>query len=199
MVEEILKDYSAAYPFNFMSLRYFNAAGADPEGETGEKHNPETHLIPLVLDAAAGRSKSIKVFGTDYDTEDGSCVRDYIHVTDLAAAHVLALEKLLAGHKSDFINLGTGQGYSVLQVIDTASRITGREIPYEATARRPGDPAVLIASNEKADKGSGLAAAISRIGRHYLLGLEMAPKIMADFIKLNPSAISVPRAQRAVN
>ena len=155
MVEEILKDYSAAYPFNFISLRYFNAAGADPEGETGEKHDPETHLIPLVLDAAAGRSKSIKVFGTDYDTEDGSCVRDYIHVTDLAAAHVLALEKLLAGHKSDFINLGTGQGYSVRQVIDTASRITGREIPYEATARRPGDPAVLIASNEKAAKVLG--------------------------------------------
>ena len=124
MVEEILKDYSAAYPFDFMSLRYFNAAGADPEGETGEKHDPETHLIPLVLDVAKGRSKSIKVFGTDYDTEDGSCIRDYIHVTDLADAHVLALEKLLAGHKSDFINLGTGQGYSVLQVIETASRIT---------------------------------------------------------------------------
>ena len=99
MVEEILKDYSAAYPFDFMSLRYFNAAGADPEGETGENHDPETHLIPLVLDVAKGRSKSIRVFGTDYDTEDGSCIRDYIHVTDLADAHVLALEKLLAGHK----------------------------------------------------------------------------------------------------
>jgi UDP-glucose-4-epimerase GalE len=150
MVEEILKDYSAAYPFDFMSLRYFNAAGADLEGETGENHDPETHLIPLVLDVAKGRSQSIKVFGTDYDTEDGSCIRDYIHVTDLADAHVLALEKLLAGHKSDFINLGTGQGYSVLQVIDTASRVTGRKIPFEAIARRPGDPAVLIASKEKA-------------------------------------------------
>jgi UDP-glucose-4-epimerase GalE len=150
MVEEILKDYSAAYPFDFMSLRYFNAAGADPEGETGENHDPETHLIPLVLDVAKGRSKSIKVFGTDYDTDDGSCIRDYIHVTDLADAHVLALEKLLSGHKSDFINLGTGQGYSVLQVIDTASRITECEIPYKAIERRPGDPAVLIASNEKA-------------------------------------------------
>ena len=150
MVEEILKDYSAAYPFDFMSLRYFNAAGADPEGETGEKHDPETHLIPLVLDVAKGRSQSIKVFGADYDTEDGSCIRDYIHVTDLADAHILALEKLVSGHKSDFINLGTGQGYSVLQVIDTASRITECKIPYEATTRRPGDPAVLIASNEKA-------------------------------------------------
>ena len=150
MVEEILKDYSAAYPFDFMSLRYFNAAGADPEGETGEKHDPETHLIPLVLDVAIGRSQSIKVFGTDYDTDDGSCIRDYIHVTDLADAHVLALEKFMAGHKSDFINLGTGQGFSVLQVIETASRVTESEIPYEAIERRPGDPAILIASNEKA-------------------------------------------------
>jgi UDP-glucose 4-epimerase len=150
MVEEILKDYSAAYPFDFMSLRYFNAAGSDQEGDTGENHDPETHLIPLVLDVAKGLSKSIKVFGTDYDTDDGSCIRDYIHVTDLADAHVLALEKLLAGHKSDFINLGTGQGYSVLQVIDTASRITECEIPFRAVERRPGDPAVLIASNGKA-------------------------------------------------
>jgi UDP-glucose 4-epimerase len=150
MVEEILKDYNTAYPFDFMSLRYFNAAGADPEGETGEKHDPETHLIPLVLDVAKGRSESIKVFGTDYNTEDGSCIRDYIHVTDLADAHITALEKLLAGHKSDFINLGTGQGYSVLEVIETAEKVTKCKIPYEATDRRSGDPAVLIASNEKA-------------------------------------------------
>ncbi|MGB5616007.1 MAG: UDP-glucose 4-epimerase GalE [Desulfobacterales bacterium] len=155
MVEEILKDYSTAYPFDFMSLRYFNAAGADPEGETGEKHDPETHLIPLVLDVAKGRSKSIKVFGTNYDTEDGSCVRDYIHVTDLSDAHVLALEKLLEGHRSEFINLGTGKGYSVLKVIEIASKVTGIDISYEVTDRRPGDPAILIAANDKARRVLG--------------------------------------------
>ena len=182
-----------------MSLRYFNAAGADPEGETGENHDPETHLIPLVLDVAKGRSKSIKVFGTDYDTDDGSCIRDYIHVTDLADAHVLALEKLLAGHKSDFINLGTGQGYSVLQVIDTASRITECEIPFEAIERRPGDPAVLIASNEKARQVLGWQPRYPELERPFiLLGLELAPKIKIDEMK-TPLRISVPRAQRAVN
>ena len=150
MVEEILKDYSQAYPFDFMSLRYFNAAGADLESEIGENHDPETHLIPLVLDVAKGRSKKINVFGNDYDTDDGSCIRDYIHVTDLADAHVLALEKLLQGHQSEFINLGTGQGYSVFQVIDTVGEITGVNISYDVIERRPGDPAILIASNEKA-------------------------------------------------
>jgi UDP-glucose 4-epimerase len=150
MVEEILKDYSSAYPFDFMSLRYFNAAGADPDGEIGEKHDPETHLIPLILDVARGRSPSIKVFGTDYDTADGSCIRDYIHVTDLADAHILALERLLAGAKSGFVNLGTGRGYSVLQVIEAAARVTGCAISHEVTDRRPGDPATLIASNGRA-------------------------------------------------
>ena len=150
MVEEILKDFSAAYPFDFMSLRYFNAAGADRDAEIGENHDPETHLIPLVLDVAKGRSAKVKVFGNDYDTEDGSCIRDYIHVTDLADAHVLALEKLLGGHQSAFINLGTGQGYSVLQVIETAKKVTGIDIAYDVTDRRPGDPAILIASNDKA-------------------------------------------------
>ena len=155
MVEEILKDYSQAYPFDFMSLRYFNAAGADLESEIGENHDPETHLIPLVLDVAKGRTKKINVFGNDYDTDDGSCIRDYIHVTDLADAHVLALERLLQGHESEFINLGTGQGYSVFQVIETASKITGVNISYDVTERRPGDPAILIASNEKARKVLG--------------------------------------------
>ena len=150
MVEEILQDYSQAYPFDFMSLRYFNAAGADLDSEIGENHNPETHLIPLILNVAKGHSKKINVFGSDYNTDDGSCIRDYIHVTDLADAHVLALEKLLQGHESEFINLGTGQGYSVFQVIDTVSNITGVDISYEVTERRPGDPAKLIASNEKA-------------------------------------------------
>ena len=150
MVEEILKDYSHAYPFSYMSLRYFNAAGADMDSEIGENHDPETHLIPLVLDVAKGRSSKVNVFGTDYDTQDGSCIRDYIHVTDLADAHVLALERLLEGHQSEFINLGTGEGYSVLQVIETASKVTGIDISYAVTDRRQGDPAVLIASNTKA-------------------------------------------------
>ena len=150
MVEEILKDYSHAYPFCYMSLRYFNAAGADMDSEIGENHDPETHLIPLVLDVAKGRSSKVNVFGTDYDTPDGSCIRDYIHVTDLADAHVLALERLLEGHQSEFINLGTGEGYSVLQVIETACKVTGIDISYDVTDRRQGDPAVLIASNNKA-------------------------------------------------
>jgi len=155
MVEEILGDYSNAYPIDYMSLRYFNAAGADLESEIGEEHDPETHLIPLVLDVAKGRSKKVNVFGTDYDTEDGSCIRDYIHVSDLADAHVLALEKLLEGHQSEFINLGTGKGYSVLQVIGTASKITRIDISYEVTNRRPGDPAILVAANDKARRVLG--------------------------------------------
>ncbi|MHC4459265.1 MAG: UDP-glucose 4-epimerase GalE [Planctomycetota bacterium] len=150
MVEEILTDCSKAYPFEFMSLRYFNAAGADPEGDIGEEHDPETHLIPLILDVAADRSHGIQVFGSDYDTEDGSCIRDYIHVTDLAGAHVLALEKLMDGGSSDYINLGTGKGFSVLEAIALAKKITGKNIPYTVTDRRPGDPAILIASNQKA-------------------------------------------------
>lgn len=150
MTEEILKDYDKAYGMRFISLRYFNAAGADSDGEIGEEHNPETHLIPLVLAVAGGHSKNLRVFGSDYETQDGSCIRDYIHVTDLARAHILALENLLDGGSSDFINLGTGKGSSVLEIIDIASRVTGRKIPYVAAARRPGDPAVLIASNTKA-------------------------------------------------
>jgi UDP-glucose 4-epimerase len=150
MVEEILSDCSEAYPIDFMSLRYFNAAGADPQGEIGEKHDPETHLIPLILDVAAGRSDEIKVFGCDYDTEDGSCIRDYIHVTDLAKAHVIALEKLLDGKPSRYVNLGTGKGFSVLEAIALAQKITGKEILYTVTDRRSGDPPVLVASNQKA-------------------------------------------------
>ncbi len=150
MVEEILSDCGEAYPIDFMSLRYFNAAGADPQGDIGEKHDPETHLIPLILDVAAGRSDEIKVFGCDYETEDGSCIRDYIHVTDLAKAHVLALEKLLDGELSRNVNLGTGKGFSVLEAIALAQKITGKDIPYTVTDRRPGDPPVLVASNQKA-------------------------------------------------
>lgn len=150
MIEDILKDLDAAYGLKYMSLRYFNAAGADPEAETGEKHNPETHLIPLVLDVAAGKRKTIKVFGTDYSTPDGTCIRDYVHVTDLARAHVLALERLLSGEDSDVFNLGQGTGYSVMEVIERAKKITGKDIIHENSDRRPGDPPVLVASNQKA-------------------------------------------------
>ena len=152
MVERIFKDYSSAYGLKFAVLRYFNAAGADPEAEIGESHNPETHIIPLVLDAAAGKREDIKVFGTDYDTKDGSCVRDYIHVTDLASAHLLSLHHLEAGGESDFFNLGNTLGTSVLEVIDSVKRVTGKEFKVTEAPRRAGDPAVLIGSSEKAQR-----------------------------------------------
>ena len=155
MVEEILKDYNRAYGLRFTSLRYFNAAGADPDGEIGEDHNPETHLIPLVLQAAMDSSKPVRVFGTDYPTKDGTCVRDYIHVKDLASAHILALERLVSNGDSTFYNLGTGHGYSVMEVIEKAGRVTGREIAHVKTARREGDPPVLVASSKKALKELG--------------------------------------------
>ncbi len=150
MVEEMLEDLDAAGSLKFTSLRYFNAAGADPEGEIGENHNPETHLIPLALDVAAGKRRQIKVFGTDYNTPDGSCIRDYIHVSDLAGAHVRALEKLLNGGSSNIINLGLGKGFSVLEVIEKVKAVTGKKIDIAPVERRPGDPPVLVASNAKA-------------------------------------------------
>lgn len=150
MVERIFRDYQKAYGLEYVVLRYFNAAGADPEGEIGESHDPETHLIPLVLDAAGGRRKDIKVFGTDYDTLDGSCIRDYIHVYDLAWAHLLALHYLERGGKSDFFNLGNEQGTSVLNVVDAVKRVTGKEFQVTYTDRRPGDPAKLVGSSRKA-------------------------------------------------
>jgi UDP-glucose 4-epimerase len=163
MIEEMLADFDTAYGLKFISLRYFNAAGADPEAEIGEKHDPETHLIPLVLDVAAGKSRSVKIFGTDYPTPDGTCIRDYIHVTDLARAHVLCLEKLLDGGQSDVFNLGTGRGYSVMEVIERASGIADKKIPYTQSNRRPGDPPVLVASNEKAVSRLGWKAEYSSL------------------------------------
>ena len=145
MVEQLLADYDAAYGLKSVCLRYFNAAGADPEGELGERHNPETHLIPLVLQAASGRRSHIHVFGTDYDTPDGSCLRDYIHVQDLCSAHHLALQWLQEHQQSQQFNLGNGDGYSVLEVIAAAREVTGKEIPVIISDRRPGDPARLIA------------------------------------------------------
>ena len=145
MVEQVLADYDRAYGLKSVSLRYFNAAGADPEGELGERHLPETHLIPLVLQAASGRRPHIAVYGRDYDTPDGTCIRDYIHVSDLCDAHWLALQSLINGAPSQAYNLGNGQGFSVQQVIATAQRVTGRPIPVVEGPRRPGDPARLVA------------------------------------------------------
>lgn len=151
MVEDILRDYERAHGLRTISLRYFNAAGADPSGETGECHDPETHLVPNILLAVLGRRPRLAVFGTDFPTPDGTAVRDYIHVNDLAAAHVLALKKLLAGAAGDVVNLGTERGHSVLEVIRTAEKVTGRAVPYDAAPRRQGDVAVLLASKAKAE------------------------------------------------
>ncbi|MCL6611481.1 MAG: UDP-glucose 4-epimerase GalE [Peptococcaceae bacterium] len=153
--EGALRWYGGAFGLKYASLRYFNAAGADPAGDIGEDHDPETHLIPLVLKAASGKLPGISVFGNDYPTPDGTCIRDYIHVTDLARAHLLALEYLRSGMPSDCFNLGNGSGYSVLEVIKTAEEVTGRSIEVKFSARRPGDPAVLVAGAGKAREALG--------------------------------------------
>ncbi len=151
VIEMMLKDFEYKYGLKHVCLRYFNAAGADPEGEIGESHSPETHLIPIVLEAALGKREKVFVFGNDYDTEDGTCIRDYIHVMDLAEAHLKALLYLdKENTSSEIINLGTGVGNSVLEIINKAEEITGKKINYEITARRPGDPAILVADNKKA-------------------------------------------------
>lgn len=155
MVEQALADYDRAYGIKSVSLRYFNAAGADPDGELGERHEPETHLIPLVLQAASGRRPHISVFGRDYDTPDGTCIRDYIHVTDLCEAHWLAVQSLLDGSGSQAYNLGNGSGFSVQEVIDAAQRVTGRKIPVVDAPRREGDPARLVADATLAREALG--------------------------------------------
>ena len=155
MVERILEDYRKAYEINYCCLRYFNAAGADPEGELGESHMPETHLIPLILDAASGKRESISIFGTDYPTKDGTCIRDYIHVSDLADAHIRALEYLKQGGESTCFNLGNGNGDSVQHVIEVVKQVTGKEFKVKEEKRRAGDPPVLIGSAEKAEKVLG--------------------------------------------
>lgn len=149
-IEEMLKWCDRAYGIRYATLRYFNAAGANTEADIGEDHSPESHLIPLVLKTALGQRDHIGIFGNDYPTADGTCIRDYIHVCDLAEAHLLALEYLERTGRSDIFNLGSGNGYSVREIIETARRITGRSIPSEVEARRAGDPSVLIASNRKA-------------------------------------------------
>jgi len=150
MVEQMLRDYDAAYGMKSVCLRYFNAAGADPDGELGERHDPETHLIPLALRAAFGTGPALTVYGTDYPTTDGSCIRDYVHVSDLASAHALALDYLLAGGESCVLNLGTGQGYSVLEILAAVEQITGRPVPHLLGPRRWGDPPILVADPVRA-------------------------------------------------
>ncbi|SRR5579883_396521 len=146
MVEKILQDYTRAYPdFRFMTLRYFNAAGAHPNGKLGEWHEPETHLIPVILEVASGKRSAINIFGTDYPTPDGTCIRDYVHVMDLCEAHLLALQALMQGKKSNSYNLGTGHGFSIRQVIDCAREVTKCDIKTENAERREGDPTILVA------------------------------------------------------
>ena len=149
-VERMLAWTDRAHGLKYAALRYFNAAGAHPSGQIGEAHDPETHLVPVVLQVPNGKRKGVSIFGEDYPTKDGTCVRDYIHVTDLASAHILALEYLQKGGESDVFNLGNGVGFTVREVIDLARAITGEAIPAETAPRRPGDPAQLVASSEKA-------------------------------------------------
>ena len=149
LVERVLADLARLEGLRYASLRYFNASGADPQGRIGENHEPETHLIPLVLEAALGIRDRIRIFGTDYPTPDGTCLRDYIHVCDLAAAHVLALEHLLAGGESRIFNLGYGHGTSVREIVDAARRVTGRDFSVQEAPRRDGDPAILVADSTR--------------------------------------------------
>lgn len=163
MVETILRDYDRAHRLRSISLRYFNAAGADPEGETGECHDPETHLVPSLLLSLLGKRDRLKVFGDDFPTADGTAVRDYIHVADLASAHVLALKALLDGRPSGAVNLGTETGHSVLEVIQAAERVTGRAVPYDVGPRRQGDVPVLLASKKMAETSLGWRPRLSSL------------------------------------
>jgi UDP-glucose 4-epimerase len=150
MVERIISDYNKAYELQFMILRYFNAAGAHPDGTIGESHKPETHLIPLILKTLTGEREAINIFGTDYDTPDGTCVRDFIHVCDLAVAHRISLEMLLTGKENRYINLGYGEGFSIKQIISKCEEITGMKVPVKIDDRRPGDaPSLVVSSNCK--------------------------------------------------
>ena len=178
-IERILSAYSAAYDLRFAALRYFNAAGALPDEGLGERHDPETHLIPLVLQAAAGQRPEIKIFGRDYDTDDGTCVRDYIHVLDLAEAHLAALEYMALEDRDLKLNLGTGEGYSVLQVIEAARDVTGQAIPAADAPRRAGDPPVLVAAADRAREVLGwkagrsdLRSIIEAAWKFHQLGIE---------------------------
>jgi len=150
MIEKMLQDFDNAYKLKYVALRYFNAAGADIGGKIGESHDPEPHLIPIVLNTALGKREKVLIFGDDYDTKDGTCIRDYIHINDLGDAHFKALEYLNSGEKSNIFNLGTGEGYSVKEIIESAEKISNTKIATEITSRREGDPAILVADNKKA-------------------------------------------------
>lgn len=162
-MEKMFHWASKAHGLSYVSLRYFNACGADATGQIGEAHNPESHLIPLVLQVPNGKRESVSIYGTDYDTPDGTCIRDYIHVTDLAEAHILAVEYLANGGESDIFNLGNGVGYSVREVIETARNVTGHPIPATEVPRRTGDPARLVASGEKAKRVLGWEPKIKKL------------------------------------
>ena len=155
MMEQFMQDYDKAYGMKYVALRYFNAAGAHASGEIGEAHNPESHLIPLILQVSNGKREQINIFGDDYPTHDGTCIRDYIHITDLADAHIKALEYLKNGGKSTYYNLGNGNGFSVKEVIDTVEKVVGSPVKKQVVERRPGDPASLVASSEKIQKELG--------------------------------------------
>ena len=163
LVENLLPDYEIAYGIRHVCLRYFNAAGAQPDASLGERHDPETHLVPLAINAALGRGPALKVFGDDYPTADGTCVRDYIHVCDLAVAHLQALQHLRSGGNSLKLNLGNGSGYSVSQVLETVGRIVGQPVPHTVVRRREGDPSVLVADARQARKILGWNPAFSRL------------------------------------
>jgi len=153
--ERMISDYGIAHDLRFISLRYFNAAGADSDAEIGEAHNPETHLIPLILDCAAGKRREVAIFGTDYQTRDGTCIRDYIHVSDIADAHLRAMEHLLSGKESCFLNLGNGNGYSVREVIDCSIKVTGHDVNVIEGPRRAGDPSQLVSDSNQSKKVLG--------------------------------------------
>ncbi len=155
MIETILRDHAKTSDFRYVALRYFNACGAHPSGEIGEMHDPEAHLIPNVLKVLTGEKKELQIFGDDYDTPDGTCVRDYVHVEDLASAHLAALEYLQAGKPSDAFNLGSGDGYSVKQIVSEVEKVTGRKVKVKIGRRRPGDPARLVADASKAANALG--------------------------------------------
>lgn len=188
-IEMALADYAAAFAdFHYVSLRYFNAAGADPEGQLGECHEPETHLIPLIFDSITGRRKRVQIYGTDYETPDGTCIRDYIHVWDLAQAHLLALQYLQAGQPSQAFNLGNGNGYSVREVISAVERITGRRVPVVESPRREGDPPVLVGSSQKAKQILGwkprytaLEDILTSAWKWHQSLLKKAPKLVKSF------------------
>jgi UDP-glucose 4-epimerase len=162
-IEHVLRDYENAYGLRSIILRYFNAAGADPDCSIGERHDPETHLIPLVLQAAAGRRENVKVFGVDYPTPDGTCVRDYVHVSDLCQAHLLALNHLRAAGQSDIYNLGNGEGFSVQQVIDVVKQVTGKHFNVIYEERRQGDPPALVAASHKIRRKLGWSPQYSEL------------------------------------